>query len=298
MRRSVLLAVLLIILVLPTADALDDIQGVTAVWNDFAASVRRGDYRRAHALFSPQSRAILPYADFVTEYGPLSAAREMVLAKPASQSTSLDGDWAQLAYGGVNPSTGRGFRVVVSFARNNGRWGLVAARNEEPERVEAAARGLLSMLWHNRRLAPPADLLAAMQAAQANNPALRHYRFEWDGARFQAFPQTPRLRTFYLDESGEVRSVELVEDTALPRAEAAVSAPPPEPTPPSDPLEMPEPAVPPLVEGLPELSEPPLPGATVNLEDELPEPPPPPGPPGRPALPRERPTVSLPDVIQ
>ncbi|MCD8352324.1 MAG: hypothetical protein LUC93_17105 [Planctomycetaceae bacterium] len=298
MRRSVLLSVLLIVLVLPNADALDDIQGVTAVWNDFAASVRRGDYRRAHALFSPQSRAILPYADFVTEYGPLSAAREMVLAKPASQSTSLDGDWAQLAYGGVNPATGRGFRVVVSFARNNGRWGLVAARNEEPERVESAARGLLSMLWQNRRLAPPADLLSAMQTAQANNPALRHYRIEWDGSRFQAFPRTPRLRTFYLDESGEVRSVELVEDTALPVQEPAAMPDSPIPLPPPDDMEMPEPAAPPLVEGLPELSEPPLPGAGVNLQDELPEPPPPPGPPGRPELPRERPSLSLPDVIQ
>lgn len=285
MCRSVLLPLLLILLCISTADALDDIQGVTAVWNDFVASLRRGDYRRAHALFSPQSRAVLAYGDFVAEYGPLSAAREMVLAKPDSQSTALDADWAELTYGGTHPGSGGKFRVGVAFTRNGGQWGLVAARNEPRERIEAGARAFLSRLWESRDLAAPQDLLAALEAAQGGNPVLQRYRLEWDGSRFQAFPREAGLRTFYVDAGGRVRSVE-VYDEPPPLAEA-IHEPEPEP---AAPPELPEPAI--TNGGMPELNEPPLSTSSFDLEEELPEPPAPAS-----AAPA-RPGLSLPDVIE
>ncbi|MCC8191381.1 MAG: nuclear transport factor 2 family protein, partial [Planctomycetes bacterium] len=143
----------LLLLVLSTTrptPAGDDIQAVTAVWADFAAALRRGDYRNAHGLFSAESRAALPYAEFVREYAPLSAAREMVVARQESLSTRVDGDWAVLAYGGHSPTTGRRFRVDVALVRNGGRWGVVAARNEAVERLEAEARTFLRLLADRR----------------------------------------------------------------------------------------------------------------------------------------------------
>lgn len=186
----------------------DDIQGVTAVWRDFVASIRRGDYPNAHSLFSPQSQRAMPYGEFVAEYGPLSVAREMVLAKPESQATDLDEDWAEIVYGGVNPGSGRKFKVGVSFVRDGGVWGLVAARNEERERVEAGARAMLRLLWESRDRAGARDLVAAMTQVQAESPVLRYYRLETDGAVFRAFPLEKGYRTFYVDGWGEVKSVE------------------------------------------------------------------------------------------
>lgn len=288
-----LLFSLLLCLFSAATPALDDIQSVTAVWSDFVASIRRGDYRNAHSLFSAESRVALPYAEFVAEYGPLSPAREMVLAKPESQATDLDGDWAELNYGGTNPGTGRKFKVGVSFVRNLGGWGLVAARNETAERVEAGIRTILRMVWDSRGRAPARELVAMVTAANSEYAIFRFYRLEAVGERFQAFPLRSGLRTFYVDESGVVRSVEQSEPpVASPRG----LTPPPErsamPPPP-----MPEPP-PAFGDGMPEMAEPPT-VYDLNVSDELPEPP----PPGAmrwdaPAAPLPPPAVTLPDAIR
>ncbi len=249
-RRVLLLALLLATAFAPSARALDEIRGVTAVWNDFVAALRRGDYRNAHGLFSPQSRQAMPYAEFVDEYGPLSASREIILAKADSLSTRVDGDWGEINYGGTNPATGRKFSVGVAFVRNRDGWGLVAARNETVERIEAGARALIRLLWENRGKGAPRELAAALTAAQAGNPVLRHYRLETDGRRFTAFPAERGLRTFFVDEMGGVRSVEETPEALSParsgRAigrvpqESAIAPKPPAPPPERDPAAMPE----------------------------------------------------------
>lgn len=269
--------------------AMDDIQGVTAVWSDFVASIRRGDYPNAHSLFSPESRAALPYAEFVAEYGPLTPAREMVLARPESQATDLDGDWAEFNYGGVNPATGRKFRVGVSFVRNQGAWGLVAARNETKERVEAGIRTILRMVWDIRDRAPARELVAMVSASHGEYPIFRFYRLEAAGDRFQAFPLQPGLRTFYVDGAGVVRSLEQPEPPgSTPRG----MSPPPERS------ALPPPAPAPAAvddNGMPEMAEPP-PAFVFDLDGELPEPPPPGAMGWEPASPP--PPVTLPDAIR
>lgn len=258
------------------AFAMDDMQAAGAVWNDFVASIRRGDYPNAHSLFSAESRAALSYGEFVAEYGPLSSAREMVVAKPESLSTSLDGDWAEISYGGVNPGTGRKFSVGVSLVRNRGQWGLVAARNEAIERAEAGARRLLGLLRDARDSAPPKDLVAALNAAHAPNPVMRVYRVETDGRTFRTFPLQPGLRTFYLDNSGMVRALGR---TAHAEPVPAERLPVPQRTavPPPLPGDTPPPARR-LENGLSEMAEPPPrstgPRLPEGLDGEISEPPP------------------------
>lgn len=299
MRRSVFLA--LFLLCISPAYALDDIQGVSAVWNDFVSSLRRGDYVNAHGLFSAQSRAAMPYREFVAEYGPLSPAREMVLAKPDSQATNLDGDWAEIAYGGTNPGTGRKFKVGVSFVKNQGRWGLVAARNETAERVEAGARSMLRLLWDNRMHGAPRDLLTALSEAQAGNPVLRYYRLETNGETFRAFPLDKALRTFYVDNWGEVRPVE--QDPATTRRTSGAGGMAPIPDRSSMPQRQPAPAANASSpasnsDAMPELSDPGDWDATglETLDNEFPEPP----MPGQsaPRTPSAPPALSLPDTIR
>ncbi|MDR1744523.1 MAG: hypothetical protein LBS30_02085 [Planctomycetota bacterium] len=292
MRKALIMAALL--LVVRVAGAQDDMQAVGAVWSDFVDSLRRGAYANAHSLFSPESRAAMPYAEFVAEYGPLSVAREMVLAKPESLGTTIDGDWAAIAYGGTNPGTGRKFRVGVSLVRNRGGWGLVAARNEIAERVEAGARALLGLVWDARGRGTPKELVAALNAAQAKNPVLQMYRIETDGRAVRAFPLKAGLRTFYLDGTGMVKAVG--EPDAPPPAQAAPAAalriPEYSVLPGEKPLEKKEaPAI--LEDGMPELSEPP-PWGAADLEEEIAEPPPRSGRSRAPGPPEH----SLPDTIQ
>lgn len=272
----------------------DDIQAVGAVWNDFVSSLRRGDYTNAHGLFSPESRAVMPYAEFVAEYGPLSAAREMVLAKPESLATNVGDDWAEITYGGTNPGTGKKFKVGVALVKNRGGWGLVAARNEAPERVEAGARGLLRMVWAARDKGTPRELVAALNAAHAKNPLMQYYRIETDGAAIRAFPLERGLRTFYLEGSGVVRAVG--EGEPEPRRLPAEAMRVPERSALSR-EEPPKPDRPALENGMPELSEPPPRGgrgaAGAAQLDEFAEPPMPGGSRGR-----ERPNVALPDTIR
>lgn len=279
--------------------AADDMQAATLVWNDFTASLRRGDYARAHRLFSRESRTALPYAEFVAEYGPLSAAREMVLAKVEGQSTRLDGEWAEIALEGLNPGTGRRFRIGVSLVSNQGAWGLVAARNERNERLEAEARGVLraASIWLGR---PDAgELLAALQRENAESLLLRHYRFERDGDSFRATPLVPGLRAFYVGRDGVAKPVGAAESrpawgieideaavpAAMPPPPAAASGHAPaapvgvggglpeltEPPPLPKPLEIPRT----FFEDMPEPAEPPMPGnepsasARVDLPDSI-----------------------------
>ena len=280
--RIVRAAILLLLLVGPVLRAGDDIQAVSAVWSDFVSALRRGDYQAAHGLFSPQSRAAMPYAEFVREYNPLSAARELVLAKPESLSTRLDGDWAEINYGGVNPGSGRAFRVGVALVRNQGAWGLVAARNEEPERLEAGARGILARAapWRdNPRVRAMLDELVAA----GGNPVAARYRFEVADRTLRALPLVAGLRPFHVDVWGKVRPgvnspavpEPAVVDIVLPastRVAASIPAPP-LPTPGMD--EPARPTTPPLLGGMPELSQPPPPPGLPPLPDDLPEPPPP-----------------------
>lgn len=298
MRMALIL--LLAILVAGPVRGQDEIQAVGAIWSDFVSSLRRGDYPNAHALFSPESRAAMPYAEFVAEYGPLSAAREMVLTKPESQGTSVDDDWAELSYGGTNPGTGRKFKVGVAFVKNDGGWGLVAARNETPEKVEAGARGLLRLLWNARGQGGAKELVAALNAAHAKNPVLQFYRIETDGRAVRAFPLRPGLRTFSLDGLGMVRSMERPATAARqPAPTGEMRVPEKSAIPAKEPEQPKRPEWPVGADGMPELSEPPpRAGArsTAELDDEIAEPP---MPPARNEPPRrERPAVSLPDRIQ
>ena len=190
------------------AGAGDEMRAVSALWQDFVAALRRGDYRSAHGMFSPESRLALPYADFVREYGPLSAAREMVLARPESMSVRMDGDWAEIASSGVLPESERRLNLGVAAVNNQGTWGLVAGRNEAAERIESMARSLLRRLaaWRGR---PDADeRLKEFVAAETarENPVLARYRFEAGRGVFHALPLQPGLRRFYVDAWGEVRS--------------------------------------------------------------------------------------------
>lgn len=290
MRRSLLLFAVVFAIPLSSACALDELRGVGAVWSDFVGALRRGDYMNAHGLFSAQSRRAMPYGEFVEEYGPLSAARELILAKPDSLSTRVDGDWGEIAYGGVNPGTGRKFSVGVSFVRNRNAWGLVAARNESLERVEAGARALLRLLWENREHGAPRDLVAALVKAQSANPVFQYYRLETDGARFTAFPREEVLRTFFVDEWGAIRSPEEAPrqpSTLQTTPQASALAPSPAPAAPR-----PYPSV------MPELSEPgaaaPAPRAPASLDDWAESP----MPGAAPRVPAERPNVMLPDTIR
>ncbi len=300
---------LLVFLFASGLSAGDDIQAVGALWNDFAAALRRGDYRAAHGMFSAESRAAMPYAEFVREYAPASAAREMLLAKPESQSTRLDHDWAEIAYSGVGAGTGRPFRVGVSAVKNGGVWGLVAARPEASERVGAAARAVLAEAAAGRGDPAARRRLEEWAAAgAATSPVFGRYNFETDGESFRALPRGPGLRAFHLDEWG------LVKQGA---AAAPAAPPPPEPAPPASgaaakraplpelgeiPLPPPPPPPParPTENGLPELAEPPPVPAAPPGRDEMPEPPlPPPPPAGGVTAPsrREVEEVLLPDTI-
>lgn len=288
LRRAALTILFLALFSSLNANALDEIQGVTAVWNDFVTALRRGDYLNAHGLFSAQSRDAMPYAEFADEYGPLSAARELILAKPDSLATRIDGDWGEITYGGANPGTGRKFSVGVSFVRNQNGWGLVAARNEAPERIEAGARALLRLLRDNRRHGAPRDLVAALTRAQGENPVLQFYRLETDGARFTAFPRENTLRTFFVDEWGAVRSVEqtpqiLSRQTLVQTPqESAIAAPVSSQTQAQQNRQSRDP------NAMPELSDPALASPAPQLSDWA-EPP---------MIPVGRPNVVLPDTIR
>lgn len=281
---AIILCLFAAILTAPTARAQDDMQAVGAVWADFVGSLRRGAYPSAHSLFSPGSRNAMPYPEFVSEYGPLSAAREMVLAKPESLGTALDGDWAEITYGGTTPGTGRKFKVDVAFVKNQGAWGLVAARNESVERVEAGARSLLALIWNARAQGTPKELVTALNAAHAKNPVLQLYRIETDGRTVRAFPQKSGLRTFSLDNTGMVKAMGDPDQNQLPASAEQLQIPTQSVLLPGDlPPEAVKPAAPQLLEnGMPELAEPPPRSgrgagssrmrAATGLEEELPEP--------------------------
>ena len=302
--RALILALLFMLTVDAALAAGDDFQTVGAVWSDFVASLRRGDYRNAHSLFSAESRLAMPYAEFVAEYGPLSSAREMVLAKPESQSTQVNEDWAEIAYGGVNPDTGRRFKVGVSLVRNHGVWGLVAARNEASERVEAQVRGVLRAIWVWRGQPEATQRIQEMLRTNAANPLFRFYRVDSDGQSFRAMPLREGLRAFFVDPAGQVRAVGTLPAAASapsgfsPRSAAGAAQPPLPDI--SFPPEQPPPATPPLVNGLPELSEPPPFSPFRDEPGEMSEPPPPDWR-RAPSAPRDRAApapVALPDNIE
>lgn len=253
---------LVLLLCLPAVvRAGDDMGTVSGLWNGFVQALVRGDYREAHSYFSPESRQALPFAAFVMEYSPVSVAREMVLAKPENLSTRLDGDWAELTYGGFGPGTGRPFAVSVSMVKNGDDWGLVAARNERPERLEADARMLLRMAGSVRGLPNARQLMSDMLAGESANSALSAYSFDIDGEILKATPLVPGLRGFHVDAAGVVRSGLQPMPAPEPEAPAFVAEsflPEPEPV---------------MVDGLPEMGEPPAlpPGLGVGVGEDLPE---------------------------
>lgn len=250
----------------------DDIQTVGALWNDFVAALRRGDYRAAHALFSEQSREALPYAAFVREYGPLSAAREMVLLRPESQSTRLEQDWAEISCVGIHPGTGQPIRIGAAAVKNRDAWGLVAARNETRERLEALARGALRQAGRLRGDPAAGRLLAEWAERNAGgNPVFRAYRFETDGTLFRALPREPGqgLRAFHLDGWDMVQPGAVASAPVVPAAAAV----PPQPAAPPPAPAVPAPRA--ATNGLPELTEPLFAPPFPDTLDEMPEPPPP-----------------------
>ncbi|MDR2390963.1 MAG: nuclear transport factor 2 family protein [Planctomycetota bacterium] len=242
----------------------DNIRMVTSLWDDFLAALRRGDYPAAYALFSTESREVFPYSDFSRHYGPLSAAREAVLARPESRSVRVEGDWAEIANSGVWPDSRRRFRVVAAAVQNQGSWCLVAAESEVRERQEAAAREVLRTAAAWRGLPDAAERLAELVAAGSDQPAFRDFVFQTDGDHFRALPKAPGFRAFHLDSWGAIRpGANPGGLQPLPKTPAApmktqpvtVPAPPPPASSPSN--------------GLPELAEPPF----LSGPGELPEPP-------------------------
>jgi hypothetical protein len=256
-----------------SAGAVDDIQAVSALWDDFLSALRRGDYRSGHEMFSPESRAALPFLEFAREYGPLSAAREAVLAKPESRSARVEGDWAEIVSLARDPASGGRRRVVVAAVRNQGVWSLVAGRNEGRERLEAAARAVLGLAASRRGQPGAAKWLEDLAAA--GRPVFQHYRFQTNGRDFRAIPQASGLRAFYLDAWGEARPGAGSAPVPAPLPDVpgkGIVSPPPFPLPP----EAGAPAAPPPAGrlpagngGLPELSEPP----PSPEPGDLPEPP-------------------------
>ena len=242
----------------------DDIRAITSLWDDFLAALRRGDYPAAYALFSHESRQALPYADFTRRYGPLSAAREAVLARPESRSARVEGDWAEIASSGVWPDSGRRFRIVAAAVKNQDSWSLVAAGSETRERREAAAREVLRTAAAWRGLPDAAARLAKLVATGSNRQVFRDFVFQTDGNHFRALPQASGLRAFHLDPWGAVRPGANDGDLqALPATPAAQAKNRPAALP------LPSPPAPPPANGLPELAEPPFPSGP----GELPEPP-------------------------
>lgn len=262
--RFIRLALFMIVCLSAAAPAGDDIQAISGLWNGFVQALDRGDYRRAHNFFSQESKQALPFADFVLEYSPVSVARELVLAKPENLSTSLDGDWAELTYGGYRQGTGRPFAVAVSMVKNGDAWGLVAARNEQRERLEAGARMLLRMAASVRGLPNARQLMGDLLARESADPALSVYRFDTDGDILKAMPSVQGLRGFHVDPAGAVRP------GLQPAPEPKAPPPVPEPKPP-------EPPAPIMVDGLPEIGEPPQLPPGLGVGEVLPEmlPPPP-----------------------
>ncbi len=245
MRRYAFFLLIFLSTIAPLA-AGDDIQAVNALWSKFVQALASGQYKQAHSLFSPESRSALPFGEFVVEYGPVSAARELVLAKTENVSTSLNGDWAELTYGGHRAGTGRPFAVGVAMVKNSGEWGLVAARNEAPESLEAGARALLRSVATVRGQPNAGTLVRELLARESGNPVLTHYRFDTDGELLKAVPVAQGLRPFHVDSSGAVHPG--LEPAPVPAAPPSV----PEPAEPAQPRPV-------MVDGLPELGEPPPP---------------------------------------
>lgn len=280
--RTLLLTALFLVFA-GMGSAVDDIQAVGALWNDFVAALRRGDYRAAHALFSEQSREALPYVAFVREYGPLSAARELVLLRPEGQSTRLEEDWAEISSAGTRPGTGQVIRIGAAAVKNHGVWGLVAARNETRERLEALARGVLRRAGRLRGDPAARRTLEDWAVREAgNSPVFRAYHFETDGMQFRALPRERGLRAFHLDDWGMVQSGAAASIPANPpaaaltqqaqqaqRSQQSLSQSQAQLQPQQQP---PETTLYPLVNGLPELTEPLFPPPLPFAPEEMPEP--------------------------
>lgn len=305
-----LAALLIMCCIAASARAGDGMQSITALWNDFSTALRRGDYQLAHSMFSPESRAAMPYQVFVLEYGPASVARELILSPPESLTTKTDGDWGEISFSGLNSGSGRPFRVGVALVRNQGAWGLVAARNEGVERLEASARFVLSLATKWRGDPEASAKLSSWLGGIEDFPTLQYYRFETDGRIFRAVPLSNGLRAFHVDEWDMIKpgltspppAVLLPDPLADPAPTARrPAAPLPELGEPVEPLPPLPPPPPRLVNGLPELAEPPGASAAFPELDVFQEPDvPPPSPPARPRQPDEwAPSpFQLPDVIR
>lgn len=234
MRKYWWIVVVVLLLALPApARAGDDIEAINSTWRDFVAAVRRGDYPSAHRLFSEQSQAVFPYAAFSGEYGPLSAARETVLADPSRLSTSRSGDWAEVRFSVVLPVSGRVVEVAAPFVKNNETWSLVAARNETRERFEAAARDFLRRLAPHLSGADAEEMVNAVIVRElANNQLGKAYVFAVKDRRLRAMPNVGGLRAFHVDNWGQVKqgigdaATSLGQLAPLPNAALSPAAPP------------------------------------------------------------------------
>lgn len=205
-KRFAMFAAAAVFALAAAASGGDGIEALNVSWRDFVAAVRRGDYPAAHLMFSEQSRAVFPFQAFVREYGPLSAARETLLADPASLATRVNGDWGEIRFAIRLPVSRREMTVTVAFVRNDGVWSLVAARNEEREQLEAAARDLLRQLLPHLSRPDARELVAAVVAGQpGDNPLTRAYDFAYAQNRLRAIPKLSGLRAFHLDNWGMVK---------------------------------------------------------------------------------------------
>ncbi|MDR1612875.1 MAG: hypothetical protein LBT97_08845 [Planctomycetota bacterium] len=254
---------------------------VNAAWSVFADSLRRGDYPAAYAMFSGPSKSVYAYREFVSEYGPLSRAREMLLSEPSSFTVNVLGDWAEIMFTVAAPVSMRELRIAMGMAKHGSDWELVAGRNEDNERNEAAARNVLRYLEETRAQPGGESELANTLASPplAGDPSFYNYRFEMRHGAIEAIPENAGLRKFHVSGSGEVRTGG-VDEVGLPayREPAAPGIHPPTASdPPLGPVTV-------RANGsMPDLAEPPPPGTAVGGLGALPElaiPPPLSSPPG------------------
>lgn len=247
------------------------VSGVHASWFAFSERLRRGDYPAAYVLFSEESKSIYSYREFVAEYGPLSRAREMLLGEPASFTVNVQGDWAEVLFTVTTPVSMQERRIAIGMAKRASRWELVAGRNEDRERAEAAARNVLRYLADLRLQPADGSELARALASPplAGEPILEQYLFKSRQGAIEAIPRDATLRSFHVVATGEVRQGKAGEVPA-----SAARANPPESGPPppvaAAPAVAPAPVMIDANGRMPELSEPPPPAGSRHVPPDSP----------------------------
>lgn len=177
-----------------------DTAGAIAVWESFLSSLRRGDYEGAYRRFSPSSRSVLTYDNFLVEYGPISQALEMLLAPPGNMRVQTAGDWAEVRFSAL--VNDKPTRVSAALTREDGAWSLVSGQREDAERVEAEARGVLRQLA--AIVGQPNATEELGRLSKESSPVLTVYTLQADHGVIRAIPKSPGVRPFHVNRAGVV----------------------------------------------------------------------------------------------